>query len=367
MDASNVSNQTPASDEELPRLAPDHSEVESAGDMEAVLPIDGQELLPVVGLGGSAGSIGPLREFFSRMPPDTGMGFVVILHLSPEHESTLAMLLGNFTTMTVVQVTESVKIEPNCVYVIPPGKQLSMDDGHLRVLDLERDRGRRVVVDLLLRTLADTHGPRAMAVILSGADGDGAIGIKRIKERGGPDDRPGTRRSRTRGDAPLGDRHRNGRLGAAGRRNACALGGIPGQRRPVAPAGRKPPLRSACPLRRAMKPPCGKSSPFCACAPAVILPFTSGGPSCGASHAACRSTACKTCPNTWLSCARIPAEVGALLQDLLISVTNFFRDRESFRELEQELPKLFKDRKMDDQIRVWVAGCATARRRIRLP
>ena len=87
--------------------------------------------------------------------------------------------------MPVQQVHETTKVEANHVYVIPPGKTLSSANGHLTCGDISPDRGRRVAVDLFFRTLADTHGPNAAAIVLSGADGDGAIGIKRIKERGG--------------------------------------------------------------------------------------------------------------------------------------------------------------------------------------
>ncbi|HEX2861421.1 MAG TPA: chemotaxis protein CheB, partial [Lacunisphaera sp.] len=141
--------------------------------------------LPVVGLGGSAGSLAPLQTFFSNMPPDSGMAFVVILHLSPEHDSMLAEILQKTTTMRVTQVRDRVTVKPNHVYVIPPGRHLSMADGHLETTQQIRTTGRRVAVDYFFRTLADTHGPSSIAVVLSGADSDGAIGIKRIKERGG--------------------------------------------------------------------------------------------------------------------------------------------------------------------------------------
>ena len=78
----------------------------------------------VVGLGGSAGSLSALQAFFSQMPEDSGLAFVVVLHLSPEHESSLATLLQNVTAMPVFQVSETVKVQANCVYVIPPGKHL---------------------------------------------------------------------------------------------------------------------------------------------------------------------------------------------------------------------------------------------------
>jgi two-component system CheB/CheR fusion protein len=106
------------------------------------------QMQTVVGLGGSAGSIGALQAFFSRMPVDSGLAFVVVLHLSPEHESSLAALLRNVTPMRVVQVSEAVTAEANCVYVIPPGKNLLMADGQLVLNDLRHDNGKRSAVDI---------------------------------------------------------------------------------------------------------------------------------------------------------------------------------------------------------------------------
>ena len=147
-----------------------------------VAPSRSQRLVPVVGLGGSAGSFGPLRTFLSNVPPDSGMAYVVIVHLAPEHESMLSELLQRATSMRVSEAQDNQLLEANCVYVIPPGKQLSLSDGHLRLSELPREFGRRVAVDFFFRSLADTHGSHSTAVILSGADGDGAIGIKRIND-----------------------------------------------------------------------------------------------------------------------------------------------------------------------------------------
>jgi two-component system, chemotaxis family, CheB/CheR fusion protein len=139
----------------------------------------------VVGLGGSAGSIGALRTFFSRMPSDSGLSFVVVIHLLPEHESVLAALLQKVTQMRVLTVSGKVKVEANCVYVIPPGKLLKMADGHLILNELRRESGKHDAVDVFFCTLADTHGSNSAAIVLSGVDGDGSLGIKRIKEKGG--------------------------------------------------------------------------------------------------------------------------------------------------------------------------------------
>jgi len=138
-----------------------------------------------VGIGASAGGIKPLKEFFAAMPADNGMAFVVILHLSPEHESQLPAVLQTNTSMTVIQVQETVKIEPNHVYVIPPTKHLAMMDGEIRLIEPETIRGKRVPIDLFFRTLADAHSKNGVCVVLSGTGADGAAGLKRVKEAGG--------------------------------------------------------------------------------------------------------------------------------------------------------------------------------------
>jgi two-component system, chemotaxis family, CheB/CheR fusion protein len=218
----------------------------------------------VVGLGGSAGSTSALQAFFSRMPENSGMAFVVVLHLSPEHESSLAALLQNVTPMRVIQVSEAVKVEANCVYVIPPGKNLLMTDGQLVLNDLRHDNGTRSAVDILFRTLADTHGPCSAAIVLSGSGGDGAIGIKRIKENGGL----------TVAQAP-GEAEHDGMP-----RSAIATGMVDW----VLPVAEMPNRMQVNTIEQ--------------------LP-------------------------AYLAFLRLPpSEAMALLQDLLISVTNFFRDQE---------------------------------------
>jgi two-component system, chemotaxis family, CheB/CheR fusion protein len=138
---------------------PDHAEEDLAADLDNVVPTRGYQMLPVVGLGGSAGSIAALQAFFQGLPADTGMAFVVVLHLSPDHDSALGELLQRETLMKVTVVTGVEAMEANCVYVIPPRKGLKTMDGHLRLFDLPGDRTRHVAVDHFFRTLADTHGP----------------------------------------------------------------------------------------------------------------------------------------------------------------------------------------------------------------
>ena len=164
--------------------SPDSAEEQVADDDVNAMPHRGYGLQPIVGLGGSAGAIPALVTFLQSTRP-CGLAYVVILHLAPEHESTLAELLQRHTSMPVRQVHETVVVAPDTVYVIPPRHALRMVDGELELGAMPMDRPGRVAVDLFFRTLADTHGPHATAIVLSGMDSDGAIGIKRIKERGG--------------------------------------------------------------------------------------------------------------------------------------------------------------------------------------
>lgn len=140
---------------------------------------------PIVGLGASAGGVAAVCDFFRHVSPASGMAYVVIVHLSPYHESTLDELIARETEIPVLQVRERVRLEANHAYVIAPDKHLMMEDGHLCVSEPEQRRGRRVPIDLFFRTLADTHDSAAAVVVLSGTGTDGTIGIKRIKERDG--------------------------------------------------------------------------------------------------------------------------------------------------------------------------------------
>jgi two-component system, chemotaxis family, CheB/CheR fusion protein len=139
----------------------------------------------VLGIGASAGGIEALRSFFNLLPARPGYACVVVVHLSPEHDSHLVQMLQPYTQMPVGQVGRTTALEPNRVFVIPPNANLNSIDTHLRLSHLEGPRVKRAPIDHFLRTLAETHGDRAIGVILSGAGSDGALGIRQIKEHGG--------------------------------------------------------------------------------------------------------------------------------------------------------------------------------------
>ncbi|MGF6394589.1 CheR family methyltransferase [Pseudomonas plecoglossicida] len=140
---------------------------------------------PVVGIGASAGGLEALRRFFQHMPDDCGMAFVVVLHLSPDYQSQADRIIQTVTRMPVRQVTDPVPIERNHIYVISPANRLSTNDGYLRVTPAKRSHGDHVAIELFFRDLADVHKDHAFCVVLSGTGSDGAVGLSRIKEQGG--------------------------------------------------------------------------------------------------------------------------------------------------------------------------------------
>jgi len=141
----------------------------------------------IVGIGASAGGLRALEDFFEHLPTDSGAAFVVIQHLSPDFKSLMKELLERRTRMAIYRVTEEIEIEPNSVYLIPPGKNLILDGKTLHLLEQE-DRSRNGLnfpIDLFLESLAKTSGKRAVGVILSGTGSDGTKGLQAINKAGG--------------------------------------------------------------------------------------------------------------------------------------------------------------------------------------
>ena len=140
---------------------------------------------PIVGIGASAGGLEALESFLRHLPDKSGLGFVVVQHLDPTHKGMLVELLQRATPMKVLQVKDRLRVEPDCVYVIPPNKDLSILHGVLHLLAPAAPRGLRLPIDFFLRSLAADQGPRSIGVILSGMGSDGTLGLAAIKEKGG--------------------------------------------------------------------------------------------------------------------------------------------------------------------------------------
>jgi two-component system CheB/CheR fusion protein len=309
--------------------------------------------LPVVGIGASAGGVGALQAFFRHMPADSGMAFVVILHLSPEHASQLAEVLQQTTAMPVLQVTEAMPLDHDRVYVIPPARHLTLVEGTIQLTEPAEPRGQRAPIDLFFRSLAESQGPRAAAVVLSGSGADGASGVQRVKERGGLvlvqdpaeaeyDSMPRHAIATGLADIVLPVAELPGALVDYWRQaNAVALPAAA----PPTSADDEAALRE---LLAALQARTGHD--FSQYKRPTLLRRIGR---------RMQVTGATTLP-AYLALLRARPEEGrALLRDLLISVTNFFRDPPAWQALAAAIPLLFKGKGAGDIVRAWVAGCAT--------
>ncbi|HEV7377339.1 MAG TPA: CheR family methyltransferase [Pyrinomonadaceae bacterium] len=323
-----------------------------AGSGASSQPTDHEFL--VVGLGASAGGIKAFKEFFASVPHTSGMAYVVILHLSPEHESHLAEVLQSSTEMPVTQVQEAVRIKPDHVYVIPPNKSLAINDGQLSLSDIRRIEERRAPIDIFFRTLAESKTAQAVCVILSGTGSDGSMGMKRVKEMGG------ICIVQEPSEAEYPDMPRNS-IATGLVDSVLPVAEIP--RKIVAYKERLGLTRIA--LEQEESPETDEQ--------ALRDIFTQLRVRTGHDFSNYkRATVLRRIERRinvnelydlrgYASFMREhQAEANALLKDLLISVTNFFRDCEAFEVLESSVIRtLFEDKEARDQVRVWVAGCAT--------
>ena len=141
--------------------------------------------IPIVGIGCSAGGLEALEALLTSAPVDSGMAFVIVQHLDPSHPSKLPELLQRATAMKVIEIVEPTRVRPDCVYVIPPDKDLSLLHGVLHLLDPTEKHTLHLPIDFFLRTLADDQGEKAIGVILSGMGSDGMRGLAAVKEKGG--------------------------------------------------------------------------------------------------------------------------------------------------------------------------------------
>ena len=139
----------------------------------------------VVGIGASAGGLEAIESFFKKMPADTGMAFIVVQHLSPDYKSLMVELLSKHTIMPVLRIEEGMKVEPNHIYLIPPRKNLTMFHGHLLLNNQNHTNELNLPIDIFMRSLAEDVSAFAVGIVLSGTGSDGTRGIRAIKEHGG--------------------------------------------------------------------------------------------------------------------------------------------------------------------------------------
>jgi two-component system CheB/CheR fusion protein len=303
----------------------------------------------IVGVGASAGGIQALQSFFAALPDDTGAAFVVIVHLDPQSRSELPSILATRTHMPVSQVAATERLQANHVYVIPPDRQLQLSDHEISTAEFAEPRGRRAPIDLFFRSLAGQHGD-AFAVILSGAGADGALGVRDVKEAGGiilvqdpaEAEYPSMPRNAiATGNADLVMPVRDLATNLVRLIRGKAVVELDEQRE----IDEEQLRQLFAHLRLRTGHDFSKYKRSTVMRRLIRRMQVTRTDDLDAYYAFLRDNA---------------DEAQALLADLLISVTTFFRDADAFEALRtQIIPQLFAGKSPTDVIRVWVPGCAT--------
>jgi two-component system CheB/CheR fusion protein len=308
--------------------------------------------VPIVGIGASAGGLQAFEEFFRAMPADSGMAFVLVSHLDPDHVSILHELLSKSAHMPVEQITDGLAVMANRVYVIPPGKDLAVMNGVLHLMDAAEPHGFRLPIDYFFRSLAQDQEERAIGIILSGNGSDGTLGIKAIKGGSG--------------------------LVMAQDPDSAKFTGMPasaiatGMVDFIFPAGDMPRelmKYAGGPYLKTAEPELA-ATPLPAMMQKIFLLLRSR---TGHDFSFYKSSTLRRRIARRMNIHQIqnykhyirylednPQEVDLLFKELLIGVTSFFRDADAFDALARGgLPQLLKDRPDNMPLRVWVPGCST--------
>ena len=308
----------------------------------------------IVGVGASAGGLEALQELFKHLPADTGMAFVVLLHLDPKHESSLTQILSRASKLPVDTIEHDQAIEPNRVYVLPPNRDVAISHGRLELAARKKSDGQYLVIDTFLTSLATQMGNRAVAVILSGNGTDGTLGAKHVKAEGGvtfaQDEKSaafhGMPSSAVHGGAidfilPP-DQIARELVRIANHPGMRRRGGAPDTALGIAEAE----LAKVFSLLRALH--------------GVDFSYYK--------HSTLRRRITRrmilrkvdTLRDYVALLQQNPGEVDALFQDFLINVTSFFRDPLAFQALRKKVfPRLLKNQHGSSPIRIWVPGCST--------
>lgn len=312
-------------------------------------------LFPIVGIAASAGGLEAFTQLLKHLLTDTGMAFVLIQHLDPNHKSLLSEILARTTKMPVNEVQDGMTVEPNQVYIIPPNTKMMLSQGVLQLTPREKVQGKYMPGDAFFTSLAADRGCKAIAVVLSGGDGDGSLGLNAIKAAGGVtfaqcedtakfDSMPNT---------------------------AIATGNVdfilPPQKiaEELAKLSRNPFISSSLPLITAEKLPEEKD------ALATIFVLLRSATGVDFNHYKSNTVDRRIQRRMLLyklehleDYAKYlqdnPSEVKALYEEILIHVTHFFRDPEAFQLVkEQVFPTIIQNKSAQLPIRIWVAGCST--------
>ncbi len=313
------------------------------------------KFFPIVGIGASAGGLAAFEAFFSGLPKDTdpGMAFVAVQHLDPNHKSILTDLIRRYTRMQVVEVEDGMVVQPNTAYIIPPARDMAFLNGALNLLEPSAPRGQRLPIDFFFRSLAQDQHERAIGIILSGTGSDGTLGVRAIKGEGGMV-MVQTPETAEYDGMPT---------------SAIATGMVDYQLPPAEMAAKLISYWANTSDSTSMVSGTYLSKAEGALRKIFILLRSQTGHDFSAYKINTIQRRIKrrmvvhqieTMEAYVKYLQREPDEAAALFADLLIGVTNFFRDAEAFKVLEDEIiPKLFAGRSADSTVRVWSSGCST--------
>src|SRR5215813_9019513 len=304
--------------------------------------------LPIVGIGASAGGVEALEQFFKSLPAGNGLAFVVLTHLPPDRESMLSEILGRATRIPVVDARDGQKVEAEHVYVLPPSAILTIRGGNLQLRRTGPTDRERAPIDVFFTSLAEDQSEHAIGIVLSGGGTDGTLGLKAIKENGGLTIAQGANVSRPRfSEMP----------------SSAVAAGFVDLLLPV----EEIPGRLVAYVRNfgrfdAERPENALSGIYNLLRTRTGHDFSASKDTTFQRRVQRRMQVGQTArlEDYVERLRKEPDEVSALFRDLLIGVTDFFRDAAAFRALESlVIPNLFEGKGEDDEVRIWVAGCST--------
>lgn len=307
----------------------------------------------VVGIGASAGGLEALEQFFRYMPADTGLAFVVVQHLSPDYKSLMVELLAKHTEMKIYRVEDGMQLQPNCIYLIPPKKNMTCFHGKLYLTDQNHNMGLNLPIDIFFRSLAEDFGEKSIGVILSGTGSDGTLGIRAIKGAGG--------------------------MAMVQEENSAKFDGMP---KSAIATGlvdyivntekmgeqllkyTKHPYvsKSEAQNNSILEDEDTYSKILSTIRTQTGIDFTFYKPNTIVRRIERRISVNQidNIDNYLQLLIQSPSEVDILYKEMLIGVTKFFRDQEAYDILKKKvIPAIFENKHFTDTIRIWVVGCST--------
>jgi two-component system CheB/CheR fusion protein len=307
----------------------------------------------IIGIGASAGGLDAMEKLLRHMPPDSGMGFVLVPHLDPGHKSMMGDLLRRFTKMDIFQAEEGMKVRPDTIYIIPPNREMAIRNGKLLLFELKQERGVRHPIDFFFRSLAEDRGVYGIGIVLSGTGTEGALGLRSIKGEGG--------------------------LALVQDPATASYGGMPESAIGTGIVDYVlPPEKMAKKLmdyvrqssRVVVRPPEREKEQ-----PQNLLQKVLGivRAQTGVDFSLYKTNTIvrriekrmamhqvQAMEDYLIYLRNSPHEVNSLLKEILIRVTNFFRDAQAFDAIKSEImPKLIQNKSEDNPLRIWVPGCST--------